>query len=182
MPDAFKTDVRIPALETDRLRLRGHTIGDLEACLAIWSDPEVVRFIGGRPNTRDEVWSRILRYIGQWAALGYGFWAIEDKASGELIGEICFADFQRGLAGSFGEDPEMGWTLAPWAQGKGYASEALAAALAWGATHLPAKRYVCMIHPDNAPSLRLAERFGFRAYDRAEFKGSPAVLLERLRA
>ena len=47
----------------------------------------IARFIGGRPYTREEVWARILRYVGHWTLKGYGFWAIEEKLSGDFIGE-----------------------------------------------------------------------------------------------
>jgi RimJ/RimL family protein N-acetyltransferase len=43
-----------PILETDRLRLRAHTAEDFAASAAMWGDPDVTRFIGGRPFTREE--------------------------------------------------------------------------------------------------------------------------------
>ena len=120
-----------PVIETERLILRGHTKADLDVCAAMWGDAEVTRYIGGRPFARDEVWARLLRYVGHWQEMGYGFWALTEKASGQLIGELGFADFKRQLEPSFGDTPEMGWVLSPSGHGKGYASEAVAAALAW---------------------------------------------------
>ena len=64
-----------PVLETPRLLLRPHTLDDFPATFAMWSDPEVVRFIGGRPFTREEAWARLLRYVGHWTMLGYGMGA-----------------------------------------------------------------------------------------------------------
>ena len=81
----------------------------------------------------------------------------------------------------FGDTPEMGWVLSPTVHGKGYASEAIAAALAWADANLPGGRTVCMINPQNAPSLRAAGKAGFREYARADYHGE-IVLLERLRA
>jgi len=46
----------VPTLETERLRLRGHRVEDLDASAAMWSDPKVVRHVGGRLNTREECW------------------------------------------------------------------------------------------------------------------------------
>jgi RimJ/RimL family protein N-acetyltransferase len=46
----------IPELETNRLRLRGHRLEDFEDCFALWSDPDVVRYIGGKPLGRKSVW------------------------------------------------------------------------------------------------------------------------------
>jgi RimJ/RimL family protein N-acetyltransferase len=168
-----------PTLETPRLRLRGHRLADFAPCAAMWADPIVTRFIGGRPSTEEEVWARLLRYRGHWAHLGFGYWAVEEKASGAFVGELGFADFQRDLAPPFGDRPELGWALSPSVHGRGYATEALLAALRWGDArfgHLPT---VCMIAPENAPSLRVAAKLGFREYLRTTYKGEPTVLLER---
>jgi RimJ/RimL family protein N-acetyltransferase len=167
-----------PVIETERLILRGHTKADLDACAVLWGDEEVTRYIGGRPFSRDEVWARLLRYVGHWQEMGYGFWAITEKASGRFIGELGFADFKRALEPSFGDTPEMGWVLSPAGHGKGYASEAAAAALAWADARFDQGRTVCMIHPDNGPSLRVAEKAGFREFARTDYHG-PTVLLER---
>jgi len=167
-------------IETERLRLRRHTVRDLAACAALWADPEVTRYIGGRPFTREETWARVLRYIGHWAALGYGFWAVEEKAGGEFVGELGFADFQREIEPPL-DAPEAGWVFVPRVHGRGYASEALRAALAWADAHLAAPRLVCLIHPDNAASFRVAEKCGFREWRRALYQEQPAVLCARER-
>jgi RimJ/RimL family protein N-acetyltransferase len=73
----------------------------------------------------------------------------------------------------------MGWVLSPVAHGKGYAFEAGRAALAWGDAHFGRVRMVCLIAPENAPSIRLAQKLGFRKYARAPYRGEPAVLFER---
>jgi hypothetical protein len=59
-----------PVIETARLRLRGHRADDLAACLPLWNDPIVTRFIGGRSYTQEEVWQRVQRYAGSWVLLG----------------------------------------------------------------------------------------------------------------
>ncbi|WP_329741163.1 GNAT family N-acetyltransferase [Dyella sp. A6] len=152
----------VPVLETARLRLRGHRADDFEAFAAIWADADVVRYIGGKPSTPQESWMRLLRYPGMWALLGYGFWAIEDKASGRPIGEIGYADFKRAIEPPLEGMPEMGWVLASDVHGKGYAREALDAVLAWGQQHFGPHRAACIIEPDNAASVRLATGVGFR--------------------
>jgi RimJ/RimL family protein N-acetyltransferase len=169
----------VPVLETERLRLRAHRAEDHAECTAIWSDPEVVRHIGGRPFTAEEVWRRLLQYAGLWSLLGYGYWAVEEKASGRYIGDIGFADFRRDLQPSLEGMLEFGWVLAPHAHGKGYASEAVAAAMAWAEQHRPSLRAVCIIDPVNQPSIRVAEKAGFKRWQETTYHGSPTVVFAR---
>lgn len=169
-----------PVLETERLRLRGHDLRDFEPMLAMWGDPRVTRFIGGKPSTKDEVWTRLLRYVGHWAVLGYGYWAVEEKATGAFVGELGFADFKRDMEPSFEGIPELGWALAGPAHGKGYATEAVQAAIDWGRGHFNGQRIVCMISPDNTPSIRVAGKCGFRQFGETNYKGSPSLLFERV--
>ncbi len=175
------TAVPVPELHTTRLRLRGPGLADVAPSGAMWRDPEVVRFIGGRPSTGEEVWSRVLRYVGHWALLGFGYWAIEERASGRFVGELGFADFHRELEPGFGDTPEVGWALAPWAHGQGFAGEALRAALAWGDAHLASDRTVCIIDGGNARSIKLAHSVGFAADRTATYKGEPITVYQRLR-
>lgn len=168
----------VPVIETERLRLRGHELSDFDACAAMWADPDVVRFISGKPSTREESWGRLLRYPGHWALLDYGFWLIEEKASGAFVGEGGFMSFQRDIDPPF-EAPEQGWALAPAMHGKGYAFEAVSAMLGWGERHFGRRDFVCMISPANEPSLKLAARLGYREYERTTYKGEATVLLRR---
>lgn len=169
----------VPVLETSRLRLRGHQRSDFDASLAMWADPEVARFIGGRPSTREEVWARYLRYIGMWPTLGFGYWVAEEKATGRFVGEIGFMDALREITPSLEGQLEHGWALAAWAQGKGFASEAVEATLAWGDGHFSPFAPVCMISPENAASIKLAQKFGYREYAQTAYKGAPTILFRR---
>lgn len=169
----------IPRLETERLVLRGHRAEDFVDCTAMWGDPEVTRFIGGRAFPRDEVWTKLLRYVGHWAVSGFGYWVLEDKRTGRFVGEVGFADFKREMQPSIEGTPETGWVLAPWAHGRGLATEAVRAALAWGRTHLPSQRTVCLISPENLASIRVAEKCGYREFHRTTYKGQPTLLFER---
>jgi RimJ/RimL family protein N-acetyltransferase len=173
--DSGPTDP-VPVIETPRLRLRGHRADDHAALLAIWSDPVVVRYIGGRPSTSPEAWLRLLRYPGLWCVLGYGYWAIEEKASGRCIGDIGYADFKREITPSLDGMPELGWVLASASHGKGYASEALAAVMAWGRAHLGEYTWACIIDPDNAASIRLAVKAGFTLREQTTYMGDPVLL------
>jgi len=171
--------VSVPVLTTERLILRGHRLEDFDDSRQMWGDAGVTRFIGGQPSTPEEVWSRLLRYAGHWAMLGFGYWVVEEKATGRFVGEIGFFDLNRAIDPPFNGAPEMGWALAPWAQGKGMASEAIAAASAWGDAEFGGARTVCMIAPENTPSIRAAAKAGYAEYARTTYKGSPTILYER---
>lgn len=169
----------IPTLETERLIMVGHQVADFDECFAMWSDPEVTRYIGGRPFTVEEVWTRLLRYVGHWSLLGFGYWVVRERASGQLVGEVGFADFKREIQPSIMGTPETGWVLARSAHGKGYATEAVRAALAWGDQHFSAGRTVCLIAPDNVASIRVADKCGYKLVQQTTYKDHPTLLLQR---
>jgi RimJ/RimL family protein N-acetyltransferase len=168
-----------PVIETERLVLRRHRLADFDACTAMWAEPEVTRHIGGRPFSEEETWARLLRYAGHWTLLGFGYWAIEEKDTGGFVGELGFADFKRDIEPSIQGVPELGWVLASRAHGKGYATEAVRAALAWGETHFAKARTVCIIHPDNLGSIRVAEKCGYKEFQRTAYKGHATLLFSR---
>src|SRR5487761_1892271 len=95
-------------IETERLRLRPHVADDLAASWAMWSDALVYRYILPAPSTEAQAWSRILGYAGHWALAGFGYWAVEERATGTFVGEIGFADFKRDVTPSIRGVPEMG--------------------------------------------------------------------------
>ena len=167
-----------PTLETERLTLRGYRVEDLDDALAMWSDPQVTRYIGARPAAREEVWARLLRYLGHWSVAGYGFWQIRERATGRFIGECGLADFKRDLAISLDGAPEAGWVLATRSHGQGFATEAMTAVLAWSAS-AGHPRTVCLIDPDNVASLRVAAKCGYREFARADYKDAEVLVLER---
>jgi len=170
----------VPTLETGRLRMRRHEVSDFEPMLEMWTNPHVTRFIGGKPSSRPDTWARLLRYIGHWTALDYGYWAVEDKVSSRYLGEIGFADFKREVQPSFDGIPEIGWAMAPWAHGQGYATEGVKAALEWGRRRFEGTRVVCMINSDNTASIKVAKKAGFRQYAQNEYEGSTTLFFERV--
>ncbi|MDG3041911.1 GNAT family N-acetyltransferase [Roseicyclus marinus] len=168
-------------IDTAGLRLRPHRDSDLPAMIAMWSDPAVVRHIGGRLFTAAETAARLARYRALWPTHGHGYWAIEDRATGRFIGEAGFARFGRGLGPAFDDAPEAGWVLAAPAQGRGLGTEAVAALHDWADTALALPRTVCMITPDNGPSLRLAAMFGYARFDDVMRDGAAVWLMARPR-
>jgi len=166
-----------PTLTTERLTLRAHRIADLPACVAMWQDVEVVRHTIGSPSPPSRTWLRLLSYAGHWSLLGFGYWALEHTESGAFLGEIGFADFKRDLHPALDDVPEVGWVLAPQAHGKGYATEALRAAIAWGDEAFTTDHTVCIIYPENTASLRVAAKLGYAEIDRILVEGQPPELV-----
>ncbi|MGX9965961.1 GNAT family N-acetyltransferase [Roseomonas sp. F4] len=164
----------IPVLETARLRLRPHSVQDFDQLVVLWADPEVTRHIGGRPFTREESWARMLRYAGLWPLCGFGYWAVEDRASGQYLGDVGFADFQRDMNPPAPALPEIGWVLAPHAHGRGVATEAATAALDW-----LGRDCFCIIAPEHTASLRVAGKLGFRETGLAGYRDSQVKVLVR---
>jgi RimJ/RimL family protein N-acetyltransferase len=168
-----------PVIETKRLRLRAHTLEDFEATAGLWGDENVTRFIGGKPSTREDSWRRLQSFVGHWHLMGHGYWLIEERVSGAYVGDGGFGSFKRDLGDFSFDAPEQGWALSPSMHGKGYATEAATAQIAWGERHFGRSDFVCMIAPQNAPSLRVAEKLGYREYARALYKGEDGILLRR---
>lgn len=148
----------------------------------MWSDPDVTRYIGGRASTPQQTWSRLLTYMGHWKAMDFGYWAIEEKASGAYVGEIGFADFKRDIAATMRDVPEIGFALRSTTHGRGYGTEAVGAVVAWGDAHLASSRTVALVNEDNHRSRRILERYGYAVFDRAQLNGSPVMFLERYRS
>lgn len=172
-------NINIPVLTSDRLILREHTKADLEACIHMWKSPKVVKYTIGTPSSPQKTWVRMLTYLGHWRVMGYGYWAVTDRQTGNYIGELGFADFHREITPSINGIPELGWALAEEHHGKGYATEALKLALTWGKENLKTEKTVCIISPENTGSLKLADKLGFKAYATATKGSSPEILLER---
>jgi RimJ/RimL family protein N-acetyltransferase len=174
----------VPVMETERLRLRGHRREDFAECAAMWADPVVTRYSGGKPLSEEEAWARVLRSVGHWAWMGFGYWVMEEKATGSFAGEIGFSDWKREIKPSLKGVPELGWVLAARMHGKGYATEAVRVAIAWGDANIKTNqlelgRMVCIIHPEHAKSIRVAEKTGFKEVLRTTYKEEPTILFAR---
>ena len=172
--------MQTPILETERLLLRGYRAGDFASSAALWSDPAVNLYTTVNPLSAEEAWSKMVRNAGLWSVLGYGYWAVEEKSSGEFVGDVGFADFKRDIQPSIADVPELGYVLRSQFHGKGYATEAIRAALAWLEQHVSAKRTVAVIHEGNVASIRTAGKFGYREFARTQYKSHNVILFERV--
>src|SRR5258708_29165729 len=144
----------IPTLETERLRLRAPRGEDLDEWAAIMADPDVARYIAPAPMTRDEAWRSLAGALGHWALRGYGAWSVERKSDGVLLGRAGMIN-PEGWPGL-----EIGWTLGKSYWGKGYATEAAAAAMRYAFMTQPLDRLISNIDPQNIASQAVAKRLG----------------------
>lgn len=154
--------MRYDVLETERLKLRMWRETDLDDYAEMSADPAVMQYLTlGKLFTRADAWRSIAFFMGHWEMRGYGHWAVEEKATRRMIGRIGFLN-PEGWPGF-----EIGWTLARHAWGKGYATEGAKRALAYAFNELDRRHVISLIHPDNAPSMRVAERLGEKREGRA---------------
>jgi len=165
-------------IDTERLILTPAAEGDYADLCALLADPGFFRHIFPQALNAEEAWFRLLRDIGHWQVMGYGNWAIRTRDDGRYVGSVGLLNYRRILNPAF-DAPEIGWGLSPAFQGKGLAFEAAAAVVDWAEQHLKAERLVCMIGPDNGPSLALAGRLGFVRYADTTYNGDAVILLER---
>ncbi|HET7577498.1 MAG TPA: GNAT family N-acetyltransferase [Sphingomicrobium sp.] len=170
-----------PLIETERLRLRPFRADDLEPLTAMWADPEVVRFIGGNPLSREDTWRRSLAACGQWPYTGFGYWIVELKSDGRVVGQAGFADFKRDMEPNITGEPELGYVFHPSVHGQGIAFEACKAAVDWADEALNAPSYPAIISPENGPSIRLAEKLGFEREPDGTYRGEAIALFRRVK-
>src|SRR5258706_5599233 len=159
-------------LTTDRLRLRPFRSKDFETHAAICSDAEVMRYIRAGALSRVDSWWQMARYMGHWQLRGYGLWAVIERATDRLVGHLGFLDPEGG------HGFELGWVLAREACGKGYALEGTRAALEHAVTVLGHDRILCLIRPQHARSIRLAEKLGGRLAGETEGSGTRLLVFE----
>jgi RimJ/RimL family protein N-acetyltransferase len=160
-------------VETERLKLRQLTLDDIDAVAAMLGDPDVMRFIGGTPQTKPwEIWRSLTATLGHWVLRGYGPYAVEEKATGKVVGRIGLINPETwpGI--------EIAWTLAKAGWGKGYATEAATAVARVGFGILKADRLISLIHPDNVKSQKVAERLGAVRDGTSDYFGAdnPAIV------
>ncbi|MDR3528177.1 MAG: GNAT family N-acetyltransferase [Rhizomicrobium sp.] len=173
------TDLNIPVLDTPRLILRAHRREDFETMVSIWQDPAVTRHFHGVSLSREDIWGRFLRGFGMWVVNGYGLWAVEDKATGDYAGTVGAFEVKREITPPVGDMPEAGWTFAARFHGKGYATEAMQAALRWTDSALAGRAMFCIVAPENTPSIRVAQKCGFKPWFETTYHEAPTLAFKR---
>ncbi|MET0252009.1 MAG: GNAT family protein [Novosphingobium sp.] len=167
-----------PLLVTRRLELWQPRAADRLALGELTRPEAVRRFLGAAQSEADQ-FERFARNAGSWWLYGYGAFIVREHGQAAVVGNIGVFHTWRGFGEGLDDTPEAGWILAETHWGKGFAAEAMRAALAWFDALHGAQRIACMIAIDNVRSLRLAEKLGFSRYAEAEHDGEALVLLER---
>ncbi len=160
-------------LETERLILREiDPERDFEAWARGLADEDTVRYLGTPPMTRPLAWRNMAMVMGHWAIRGYGFFSLEHRETGAWVGRVGPWS-PEGWPGR-----EVGWTIAPEYQRKGYAFEAARASIDYVFDVLGWKDVIHVIMEGNAPSIALAEKLGSRLL--REQQGVPGVTEEKV--
>lgn len=147
----------VEPIETPRLLIRPFekTDGDVAAMHALFSDPEVVKYIGGNLDTPERTRERVMRWIGFQEELGYSCWAVIEKSSGEVIGDCGLSPLEYK-----GPEIELGYDFRRDCWGKGYATEAARACLDYGFKELKLDTIVAVVFRENVASCRVLEKCG----------------------
>lgn len=144
--------LQAPRIQTEKLLLRPYRLDDFPHLFALYKTDRAA-FIGGRLSRR-QVWDSFMNCIGQWTLFGFGGWAVEETASGKIVGEVAVThpvDFP---------EVELGWLVFDGFEGRGYAFEAAFAARHWAFSETSVSTLVSYVDPANLRSARLAERLG----------------------
>lgn len=159
----------IPVIETERLILREPRLSDFETYAAFYETER--SHLRGGPLGRNEAWVALSAEIGHWSLRGFGFWALDDKATGDFCGMV-------GLYNPEGwPEPEVGWLVWEPYEGKGIAREAAIRAREYAYRTLGWNRIVSCIAEGNERSIKLAERLGARLDRRMTREGRPDLLV-----
>jgi RimJ/RimL family protein N-acetyltransferase len=162
------------SLETERLRLRQFVEADLDTYARICADAETMQYIGpGGTLTRADTWRSIAQILGHWQLRGYGLWAVDDKRSGAFVGRIGLI-YPEGWPAL-----EVGWMIDRARWGEGLATEGGRAAMQFAFDRLDLKRISSLIRPQNAASIRVAEKLGMQPERTEQLFGLDVVIYSR---
>ncbi len=155
--------VEFPLLKTNRLILRQLTVDDKHAILRNFSDAAVTRWFFDEPFTELEQAEELIAEFNEHFLAETGItWAITLHGDNDVLGTCGFEPLQTGSRG------EIGFDLMQSHWGKGIMSEASRAVIAYGFNHLQLKGIDADTYCDNARSIVLLERLGFRKLEQIE--------------
>lgn len=168
-----------PLFATEHLDFWRPAPGDHAGLIELMADEEVRRHLGGRESNSAEEFNRLCRNAGSWALYGYGTFVCRERGRDDLIGICGVFHSWRGFGEGLDDTAEIGWIFARRTWGKGIATEAARASLAWFDAAYPGQRVACMINDTNLPSLAVAAKLGFLRYGEHVDGEGTLILLER---
>jgi ribosomal-protein-alanine N-acetyltransferase len=158
-------------LETERLRLRPVSADDLEHFVALYGDPDVMRFIGTRGALSREVTQERLAFmVNHWRQHGFGMWTLLRKADGAFVGRCGLRYLEES------PEVELGYTLAKPFWGQGFATEASRAVVRYAFEVLKLDRLVAIADPANTASVNVMKKLGMAFEGMGQFYGTTCVL------
>ncbi|MFP2959970.1 GNAT family N-acetyltransferase [Myxococcus sp. 1LA] len=167
----------LPAFQsttTERLLLRAVRDSDLDAVFTLHADPETNRFnIAGPMRSREEAHKQLALWLDDWARHGVGYWVVERR---DALGDVVGFGGVRHKVIEGRQVLNLAYRFLPRTWGTGYATEMARTALALARRHLPEVPVVAIIHPENAASIRVAERSGMRFERAFDYEGMPSRL------
>ena len=169
-----------PVLVTARLELWRPQVSDRAGLRALIEPGEVRRFLGGMEPDDHDVFMRLLRNAGSWALYGYGTFVVRERGKADIVGSCGVFHSWRGFGRGMDDVAEAGWIVGKSAWGKGYAQEAMQAALAWFEREHGATATLCMIEQGHRASEAVAAKLGYAAFERvAERDERPLIVYRR---
>jgi len=159
-----------PTLNTERLVLRGWNKDDFPLFATFKADTEKNQYSIGGAADRVRAWGAFTAMCGEWALSNYGMFAVQKQNDPTAIGYAGIW-FPPDI-----EEPELAWALFEGNEGKGFATEAAIAAKLWAQKTFGWGRLMSFIHPENSPSIALAERMGATKENETVLRGEPRLV------
>ena len=166
-------------LVTGRLELWRPQASDHEGLRALIEPGEVRRFLGGMEPDDHDVFMRLLRNAGSWALYDYGTFIVRERGRPEIVGNCGVFHSWRGFGRGLDDIAEAGWIVGKSAWGKGYALEAMQAALAWFEREHGTGPTLCMIEQGHRASEVVAAKLGYTACDRVDERDERPLIVYR---
>jgi ribosomal-protein-alanine N-acetyltransferase len=177
-------------LHTDRLRLTPYAQTDLGLALEMWTDPEVVRYVGD-VMTEEEIRQDMQNVVKRGGNGGIGYWCIADRMTGEKLGDSYLlpmpidkddTDYSLVVMGQMPDaEIEVGFFLKRSAWGQGYATEVCKRLLQLAFQEMPLNEVVASVDDENLASQRALQKSGMlnRGRARCYGKDSPVFRITR---
>jgi RimJ/RimL family protein N-acetyltransferase len=156
-------------LETARLYLRQFTPDDLDDLYRIYSDPEIMKYVGQGTRTREETENALYDMLASWEQNNFGMWALADKMNNRFIGECGLVFLEKT------PEVELSYTLDKHYWNRGLAAEASLASLQYGFDVLKLEKIVAVARPENIASQRVMQKVGMKYEKNARYYDSDVV-------